>query len=307
MSEAMRIGIIGCDTSHVTAFTKVLHDESEPYHVAGGRVVAAYPSFSRDVANSKNRVDGFTSELRENWQMNICQSVEEVLEQVDVVLLESVDGRRHLAELRPVVEAGKPVFVDKPFAANLADAKEMVRLLNEAGVGCFSSSALRFDPNVKALLDQMQPGEILACDAFGPAPLEPTNPGLFWYGIHGVEMLYTLMGAGCKSVCCTSTDDYDLVVGCWGDRIGTVRGVRAGKSDYEATVFCEGGVHHVARNREVPIYAGLLAQIMEFFRTGRAPVGLDETLEIMAFMEAALVSSQNGGRPVDLGGMLAEK
>ena len=306
MSEAMRIGIIGCDTSHVTAFTKVLHDESEPYHVAGGRVVAAYPSFSRDVANSKNRVEGFTSELRENWQVNICQSVEEVLEQVDVVLLESVDGRRHLAELRPVVEAGKPVFVDKPFAANLADAKEMVRLLNEAGVGCFSSSALRFDPNVKALLDQMQPGEILACDAFGPAPLEPTNPGLFWYGIHGVEMLYTLMGAGCKSVCCTSTDDYDLVVGCWGDRIGTVRGVRAGKSDYEATVFCEGGVHHVARNREVPIYAGLLAQIMEFFRTGRAPVGLDETLEIMAFMEAALVSSQNGGRPVDLGGMLAE-
>ncbi len=300
MANTLRIGIIGCDTSHVTAFTKLLHDESDPHHVPGGRVVAAYPSFSEDVPSSKDRVGGFTDELKTKWGVKICNTIEQVVADVDAVLLESVDGRRHLAELQPVVEAGKPVFVDKPFATTLADARQMVRMLNEATIPCFSSSSLRFDLNLQAVLDDPARGEILGCDAFGPAPLDPSSPGLFWYGIHAVEMLYALMGAGCSSVQCTSSEGYDLVVGRWGDRIGTVRGIRTGKSTYGATVFCADAVRQFTHSTEVPFYALLLRQVLALFRTGKPPVSLSETLEMVAFMEAALESSQDGGRAVAL-------
>lgn len=263
-------------------------------------MVAAYPSFSPDMAKSQERVGGFVEELRRTWGVRICQSIEEVVGQVDAVLLESVDGRRHLRELRPVVEGRKPVFVDKPFAAGLADAKAMVRLVTEAGVACFSSSALRFDGNVQGLLERVKREEILACDAYGPAPLDATNPGLFWYGIHSVEMLYTIMGRGCGGVRCVSTEGYDVVVGGWRQGACTVRGIRAGQSDYGATVFCQQAVHALTRNRDVPIYAPLIARIMEFFRTGRAPVDLGETLEIMAFIDGAWESAQRGGEAVKL-------
>ncbi|MFQ6047957.1 MAG: Gfo/Idh/MocA family protein [Phycisphaerae bacterium] len=300
MSDVIRIGIIGCDTSHVSAFTRLLHDESQPHHVCGGRVVAAYPSFSPDMPKSKDRVAGFTDELRDTWGVTICDSIEGVLQQADAILLESVDGRRHLGELKAILPAGKPVFVDKPFAASLADARQMVHLVRQAGLPCFSSSSLRFDPNVQAVLEQTDGDAILACDAFGPAPLDPTNPGLFWYGIHAVEMLFALMGTGCRSLGCTSTEAYDLVVGRWDQRLGTMRGLRLGQADYGATIFCDKSVRQITRNREIPIYAPLLQRIVEFFRTGQEPVSLDETLEIMAFIDAAWQSSRQDGRVIEL-------
>src|SRR5262249_127772 len=158
-------------------------------------------------------------------------SIAELVEQVDAILIESVDGRRHLPELKEVVAARgggqKPIFVDKPFAASLADAKEMVRLIRENQVRCFSSSSLRFEPNLKKFLEEKCGwGSVEGCDVYSPASLEKTNPGFFWYGIHGVEMLYTIMGRGCKTVRCSSAEAVDMAVGAWSDgRIGTMRGI----------------------------------------------------------------------------------
>jgi hypothetical protein len=91
-----------------------------------------------------------------------------------------------------------------------------------------------------------------------------------------------------------------VVVGRWGDRIGTVRGIRTGKSTYGATVFCADTVRPFTHSSEVPFYALLLRQVLALFRTGKPPVSLSETLEMVAFMEAALESSQDGGRAVAL-------
>jgi len=301
MAKPIRIGIIGCDTSHVTAFTELLHDEANAYHVAGGRVVAAYPSFSKDLEASRSRVEAFTDQLRDKFGVRICSSIEQVLEQVDAVLLESVDGRRHLPEFERIAPARKPVFIDKPFAASLDDAKRIVHIARQADCPCFSSSALRFDATIERFLRERGRAEVIGCEAFTPAPLEPTNPGLFWYGIHGVEILYALMGVGCREVRCVHTDGCDLVVGLWPDgRIGTVRAMRDGLHEYGATVFGRSYIEHLPRSREVPVYAGLIREIMAFFRTRTPPVPLDETLELMAFIDAALRSQQQGGTRTQL-------
>ena len=207
----IKVGIIGTDTSHVTAFTRLLNDSSDPNHVAGARVVAAFKAGSPDVEASRTRVDRFAAELKDKWGVEFVDSIEALCEKVDAVLLESVDGRPHLAQVRPVFKAKKRVFVDKPFAASYADAREIVRLSRESGVPFFSSSSLRFAADLQAIRNDDTHGGIQGAFTFGPENLEPHHPDLFWYGIHAVEMLYTLLGPGCEQVTRVKTDIGDTV------------------------------------------------------------------------------------------------
>ncbi len=295
----LRVGIIGLDTSHVIAFTKSLNDAADPDYVPGGRVVAAYKGGSPDLKSSAGRIDKFTAELQEKYKIKLVDSIPALCEMVDVILLESVDGRVHLDQARQVFRSKKPVFIDKPLAASLQDAREIARLARESGTPWFSSSSLRFAAAYQqAIVDKTQ-GPILGVESHGPAALEPTNPGLFWYGIHAVEALFTLMGQGCESVSMTSNADFDLAVGIWKDgRIGAVKGLRKGKEDYGALIYREKGIQYLPV-QDVS-YAPLVRNIMEFFKSGKPPVAPEETLEIMSFMDAAERSRQHGGIPVKL-------
>jgi predicted dehydrogenase len=296
--KLIRVGIIGLDTSHVTAFTALLNSPKAKGDMAGFRVVAAYPGGSPDIPDSKNRLEKYTAELRDKYQVEIVESIDELLKRVDVVLLESVDGRPHLKQVLPVLRAGKPVFIDKPVAGSLADALLIYELARKYKVPCFSSSSLRFYPGIAAVRQGPTVGEVLGCDAYGPCSLEPHHPDLFWYGIHGVETLFTIMGTGCEKVARVHTKDCDLVTGTWkGGRVGTFRGIRRGKSGYGATVF---GAKGIAPADGRGGYAPLVQEICKFFRTGRPPVSAEETLEIFAFMEAADESKRRGGAPVTI-------
>ena len=296
-----RIGMIGLDTSHVIAFTKLLNDPANDF---GCRVVAGYPGGSPDVEASATRVERFTNQLRDEFGLEIVDSIEALCEKVDGVMLESVDGRPHLEQVRPVIAAGKPVFIDKPMAGSLADVLEIFRLAEEAGVSCWSSSSLRFGPGVQSMRDSDEIGEVLGCDAFSPCSLEPHHPDLYWYGVHGVEILFTIMGTGCESVQRTQTDDYELVVGRWKDgRVGTYRGIKAGKKDYGALVY---GSKGIARSGGYEGYGHLVEEIVKFFKTGSVPVPAAETIEIFAFMTAADASKAQDGCPVTLASVLDE-
>jgi hypothetical protein len=296
--KPLRAGIIGLDTSHVVAFTKLLNDANPKPEVAGVRVVAAYPGGSQDIPSSRDRLDGYTKELREKFGVTIVGSIDELLAQVDVVLLESVDGRPHLEQARPVFKARKPVFIDKPVAGTLADAIAIFDLARETNTPCFSSSSLRFSSGIAAMRHHPKVGDVLGCDAYGPCHLEEHHPDLFWYGVHGVETLFTIMGTGCQTVSRTQTEGTDLVVGVWdGGRVGTFRGIRAGHADYGATVF---GSKSVAPAGGYGGYEPLVVEIVKFFKTGQPPVSALETIEIFAFMEAADESKRQGGKPVTI-------
>lgn len=293
----LRIGMIGLDTSHVVAFTKVLNDPSDPEHVPGGRVVAAFKGGSPDLEDSRRRVDGYTKELQDKWGVKIVDTIEALCAEVDVVMLESVDGRPHLAQARPVIQAHKPLFIDKPMAASLRDVVEIFRLAREANVPCWSSSSLRYYPGLIEL-KQANVGEIRGAVSTGPSPIEPHHPDLFWYGIHPTEALYAVLGTGCESVVRTSTPDTDVVTGVWkGGRVGTLIGIRNAAAPYRVTLF---GTKAVLDQKPGGDYAPLLREVMKFFQTGIAPVSPEETIELFAFMEAADVSKRRGGVPVKL-------
>ena len=311
----IRIGLIGLDTSHAGAFTQLLNDPSRPDHVPGARVVAAFKGGSPDVEASATRIERFTAELRDKWKIELVDSIDELLRRVDAVMVLSVDGRVHLAQARPVLAARKPLFVDKPFTASVRDALELARLARESGTPMFSSSSLRFNDDVLAIKRDPRAAEVLGAMTWGPATLEPHHPDLFWYGIHAVETLYTLMGPGCERVTRTHTPGADVVVGHWKDgRIGIVRGIREGASSYGQVVFGRkaviSGPPPPGTNSAAPkrsSYYGLISEVIEFFRSGKPPVPLDETVEIMAFMEAADVSKSRGGAPVPLADVMSTR
>jgi len=294
--QAGKVGIIGLDTSHSTAFTRALNDPAAGPEFGGYKVVAAYPKGSNDIKSSVDRIPGYTDEVRK-LGVEIVSSIEELLQKVDVVLLETNDGRLHLEQALPVLKAGKRMFVDKPVAASLTDAMAIYEAAKHYKVPVFSSSSLRYIAGAKEIREGSL-GKVLGADVYSPATIEKTHPDLFWYGVHGVESLFTIMGTGCKTVVRTYTDNTDLVVGTWNEnRIGTFRGIRFGKADYGGTVFGEKGIEVLGKYNG---YNLLLAEIIKFFQTGIVPVNPEETIEIFAFMAAAEESKLSGGLPVEL-------
>jgi predicted dehydrogenase len=299
--KVLRAGVIGLDTSHAPAFAKLLNGPEATGELAGVRVVAAFPGGSPDIPASADRVEGYTNEFKK-MGIEIVPSIDELVKKVDVVLLESVDGRPHLEQVIPVLKAGKPVFVDKPVAGSLADAVAIFELAKRHNVPCFSSSSLRFSKGIIGMRDDEKVGKVLGCEARGPCSLEPHHPDLFWYGIHGTEILFTIMGTGCESVTRVHSDGTDFVTGRWKDgRVGTFRGLRDGASGYGATVY---GDKSIAQSGGYDGYQPLVVEIVKFFKTGQAPVSPQETLEIYAFMEAADESKRQGGAPVTIASVL---
>ena len=296
-SASARIGIIGLDTSHSVAFTKSLNNPDAKAGFSGFRITAAYPKGSSSIKSSADRIPGYTEDVKK-LGVKIVNSIDELLAEVDYVLLETNDGRLHLEQVLPVFKAGKRVFIDKPVAASLADAIAIYDAGKHYNVPVFSSSSLRYINGAKEIAGGSI-GKVLGVDTFSPATLEATHPDLFWYGVHGVEVLFTIMGTGCERVTRTFNEMYDSVVGLWNDgRIGTFRGIRNGKSDYGGFVFGEKSISQLGK------YAGydpLLVQIIEFFKTGVPPVSAEETLAIFTFMAAAEESKIRGGIPVETG------
>ena len=292
----LRLGIVGTDTSHVTAFTRILNDNSLPDHVPGARVVAAFKGGSKDVKESATRVDKFAEELKTKWKVEFSNDIPSLCRKVDAVLIESVDGRPHLEQAKAVIAAGKPMFIDKPLASTLADARQIAKLARDAGVPWFSSSSVRFGE----MGTNMKYPDTMGVATWGPGPIEEHHQlELSWYAIHPIELLFTLMGTGCEEVTRTYTDGADVIVGRWkGGRIGTVRALRP-YGGYGALVFRAKTVER-SNPKVASDYRALVVEIVKFFETKQPPVSNDETLEIFAFMDAAQRSKDAGGAPMKL-------
>ena len=292
-AQNIRAGIIGLDTSHVLSFTKTLNAQPQKPEVMGVHMVAAYAQGSKDIESSTKRVPEYTEKVKA-MGVEIVPSLGMLLDKVDVIFLETNDGRPHLEQLRPCLAAHKPVFIDKPIAGTLVDAIKIFDEAKAAGVPLFSSSSLRFGKSTQAVRGGSL-GKVSQAETYSPASLEKTHPDLFWYGIHGVESLVTVMGTGCISVKRGTTADGKITVtGIWdGGRKGTF----SENKGYGGKAVGEKGESAVGTYDG---YDPLLFAAVHFFRTGIAPVSAEETLEIYAFMEAADESKRRNGAEVAL-------
>jgi hypothetical protein len=291
----LRLGIIGTDTSHVIAFTKTFNDPSNPDHIPGARIVAAFKGGSTDLKDSYSRVDKYAAELASQWNIELVPDIATLVSKVDAILLESVDGRKHLPQFQEIVKTGakKPVFIDKPLASAYEDAKRIAALAKQAGIPWTSASSLRWSE----IATTMKFDDMKSVMTWGPGPEEEHHQlDLSYYAIHPVEMMYALMGPGCVEVSRTVAADGDVVVGKWKD--GRIGFVRTGKpySDYGAVVF-RAKTSSQSHPKMKAGYPPMLREVIKFFQNGQPPVPNEATLEIFAFMDAAQRSKASGGKP----------
>ena len=292
--KTIRIGMIGLDTSHVVAFTEIINNPEAKGHVPGAKVVAAFKGGSPDIESSASLVDGYTKTLSEKYGVKIYPTIEKVCENVDAVMIEAVDGRPHLAQARKIIAAKKILYIDKPVGGTLKDAIEIYRLAKKAGVPVFSSSSLRFAKSTQSVRNGLI-GKVTYAQTTSPAPLEPHHPDLYWYGVHGCESLFTVMGTGCESVKRGTTKDGMIeVTGTWkGGRTGIFR---EGKG-YSGTAKGEKGESEIGK---FDGYQPLVAEVVKFFLSKSPPVSAEETIELFAFMEAADESKRRGGKEITI-------
>ncbi|MFO0976098.1 MAG: hypothetical protein U0996_06840 [Planctomycetaceae bacterium] len=298
MPPKLTIAFVGLDSSHCTAFADLVRSSADPM-MSSAAVTVGWPGGSPDFPMSRDRVAGFTAEMRDRG-VRIVDTPEEAASSADAIILGCVDGRQHLEIARRLMHFRKPMFVDKPLAHNLATAKQLATELNATDVPWFSCSALRFQKPLAGLLNDPGRGAILGCDVHGIWRHGPGHSDLVWYGIHGIEALFAVMGTGCQRVQRITAENGDIVIGQWaGGRIGTWRALRFEQqaTGYGLTAYCRHAIHQVSIPAD---YDGLVTEIVRFFRTLNAPVTPDETLEIFAFMDAAERSRELGGQVVSL-------
>jgi len=298
----LNIGLVGLDTSHVMAFAKCLNKPGDAEHVPGGTITCAFAGGSKDFELSIGRVEKYTSELRDEFGVKILDRPEAVAEAVDLLFITAVDGRTHLDYVRKTIAVRRPTFIDKPFAVNSADAKEMFKLADQHGVAMMSCSSLRYAQALTEALADDSLGKIVGVDAFGPMAIEPTQGGLFWYGIHTVEMVNRVMGTGCREVKATTTDNHDLIAATWPDgRVASLHGLRHAHGKFGLTIHREKGCQTVdcaAGKRSW--YASLLEAILRTLPHGKSDVVSKDTLEVIRLVEAANQSRRTSGAAVAL-------
>ncbi|MGN7759952.1 Gfo/Idh/MocA family protein [Paenibacillus sp. 22594] len=294
--KTIRVGIVGLDSSHALAFTRLLNDKKDAYHVPGGEVTIAFPGGSADFELSYSRVAGYTEQLRSQYGVKIVETPEDVAEECDAILLASADGRVHLEGFRRVASYGKPVFIDKPLSVTSIDAKAIVELARLHGVPLVSCSALRYAEGLTEALLQADSCSIIGVDCYGPLDIQPTQPGLFWYGVHSAEMLFRTLGTGCVKVSAITSGDHDLITGVWENgMIGTIRGNRKGNTGFGALLHKNTKTQFIdISSHPKPYYASLMEKIMNLFITGISDIDTEQTLQIIRFLEAANESRESG-------------
>ena len=293
----MKLGMIGLDTSHVSELSKVFNDPANPFHIQDMPLVKAFPGGSKNTSFSYNRVEKYTAELAERG-IEMVSSIRE-LAGLDGYLLESVDGLQHFEQFEQLVSFGKPIFIDKPLACSSTAAKAIYDLSKQSGVPFFTSSSIRYSPGVS---DLCPPDEkVCSAEAFGPMLLLPDYRDYFWYGIHTADTIYSYLGQGCQTVEALSRGDIELLVGTWKDgRTGLCIGNRSGAYLFGARILTD-KTQHVGTLNTMESYMKTLARNMaEFFRTGVSPIAPEESVEVIAFLEAASRSRAQGGKPVAL-------
>ena len=294
-----RLGIVDFDSSHCIEYTRRFNHVgiAPDQHVDGARIVAGWPGTS---LMAPERIPGFQQQIIAAG-VPLVDDPADLIEQVDGVLVLSLCGSAHLERVRPFLEAEIPTYVDKPFACSLADSLEMLNLARTTGTVLAYGSALRFAEELQKLHDKRSLcGELIGLLSCGPAKQSEMNPGLFHYGIHTVEVLYSLMGLGCTHVTTTWSEDAEFVTGRWSDgRLATLRGARRGATAYSVTAFCEGAVlHQLVSTRYA--YRNLCRRIVQSLESRTPLTPYEEIEEVTRFVLAAIASEQCGGAPVEL-------
>lgn len=226
---------------------------------------------------------------------------EDVIGQVDAVIISTDDGDDHIRRVRPFIEAGLPVFVDKPMATNIADLRQFV-LWHEAGATILSTSGMRYAPEMRLNAEQQElVGDMRWITSFTCKTWER-------YGIHALEAVEPLLGPGFLTVQAHSDAGGDVM------HLTHRSGVRVTIGALHDAYGSFGAVHLYGTKGQLPLrltdtysaFRGQLVAFIDMLRKGARPLPFEETVELMAVIIAGRRSREQNGALIHIADILAE-
>lgn len=224
---------------------------------------------------------------------NVASSPEDVIGKVDAVIVATDRGNEHVERCRPFIEAGLPVFVDKPLADNEQDLQTFTNWVRD-GKPIMSSSCMRY-------AKEFQPYRMSTHDLGELRYMSITTPKSWErYGIHALEGIYPIAGPGFLAVRNTGTAErnivhlthrrgLDVVVAATGDMYGA----------FGVLTLCGTAGHaHVSFADTFHAFKAQLAAFISYLCTGRRPFPFDETVELMKLVIAGIRSREKAGATV---------
>ncbi len=289
-TRELQIAAIGIDSSHLPEFVKRIR-----------KLRADGQTRCRVTQMWTDGVHGMPLDEVEKWRLQaeaegvvMADSMDAMLDAADGVMVLAVDGNRHLELAKPALMRSLPTYIDKPLTCNLEDARSILALARKHNTPCYSASSLRFANEVRDLnLDEL--GQLIAIDAYGPGELSDAMKGLFFYGIHTIEMVDAMWGGGVREVRCDQAEDRDIVQLRYHDgRYAHLRMDRKAAYDFGATVHGSKAIHSFKVDFG-EIYNRLIEGMTRFFEGGEPPATLDRLVEAIAVIETAHTSAETGG------------
>lgn len=227
---------------------------------------------------------------------NVVERPEEVIGDVDAVVVATDIGAEHVERVRPFVEAGLPIFVDKPMVDNASDLRTFNQWIAE-GRPILSSSSMRY---VKEFLPYRESthnlGELRYVSITTPKAWET-------YGIHALEAVYPILGPGFVSA--QNTGTYERNVVHFVHQSGADVVVVANKDMYGGfgvlTLCGTHGFDTLSIKDSFYAFKTQLEAFVSFLRTGVRPFAYEETEELMRMVIAGIQSRDEYGNRVLLG------
>ena len=286
----MRIGIVGAENSHCAAVARTLNVQKA---CGRARVVAVW-----------GETRAFAEKAAEAGQIpTIVKRAEEMIGQIDGVMVDHRHPKHHIPAATPFVEAGIPAFVDKPFAASVAEGWKFIQLARAKKVAVTSFSVIPEQASFRDLLAQVKAaGAVTSVQTTGACDLKSKYGGIFFYGIHQVDAIVKAFGPGIGSVhVVKATRGNPNAVAVMKYRDGgpvvSMACVAEGKVGFTFRACgTKGAVDYTSAMDANPYLAGV-KKFVKMFRTGKEPFTAAEMLEPIAVL-AALQKSIDTGNEV---------
>lgn len=286
MQGPFRIGIIGAENSHAAAIAKEINLERSPAGFAVTHIWGETEAFAEKTAEA-------------GAIPTIVRDPAEMLGKVDGVMVDHRDGKYHLAAARPFVEAGLPVFIDKPLSTSLDEARRFLQWRRERRVPVTTMSAIPHQACIRGIRDQLAAiGTVKGVNLNGPGDSNSEYGGLFFYGIHQADLMVALFGVAPESVVASEGNGSFVGVVKYPGGLKVTLGMTGAKT-FSVTAVGSAGSFHTPIAMDAHPYAATTALFTGMFRSGIEPFDDDRMLAPIAVLEA-LRDSAVSGRRVDV-------
>jgi predicted dehydrogenase len=279
----IRIGIIGAENTHTATIANIINALKLIKGCSVDYVWGETPKFAKEAA----KAGGIA---------NVVKKPIDMLDKIDAVIVDHRHPKYHLNAVLPFVKKGIVTFVDKPFCYRAAKGKAFLKIAKQNGVPVTSHSALPQQKSYKKFVKKMEGiGNIVGGVTYGPCDIRDPNGGIFFYGIHQVDMVINAFGYNVSAVhVCKRGKNATAQLIYPDGKIVVMHCIKEGLKSFYMTAIGDKDLIHSKIAFDEHMHLPGTQRITKMFKTGKEPLTHAQILKPVQILEALEKSVKSG-------------